>query len=203
MNAQTISFPSNFPDLDTYLAYTDKLRLEWKNSLPKYSPEDWIRIFPEAKYRVTELLMTSYEVLDFYKSVYTTTESLFSKNLSERIFEEALNEETMGKAIKSREKRIREYRRMLATGQPSVSKDKLSEEDIDRARNYPIEELLTEPPKRGFIHCPFHQEKTPSCRVFSDHIHCYGCGKHLNAIGYLMEKQGMNFIDSVKYLCKL
>lgn len=27
------------------------------------------------------------------------------------------------------------------------------------------------------ILCPFHQERTPSCVIYSDHFACYGCGK--------------------------
>ena len=48
--------------------------------------------------------------------------------------------------------------------------------------------------------CPFHEEKTPSFRVFPDHYHCYGCGAHGNAIDYLMKRQGIGFLDSVRLL---
>jgi len=30
--------------------------------------------------------------------------------------------------------------------------------------------------------CPFHQEKTPSCILYEDHYHCYGCKAHGNVI---------------------
>jgi len=33
--------------------------------------------------------------------------------------------------------------------------------------------------QRGKILCPFHEEKTPSCQLYTDgHYHCFGCGAH-------------------------
>ena len=34
-----------------------------------------------------------------------------------------------------------------------------------------------EPDHNGFIRCPFHEEKTPSCKVNDEYIHCFGCGE--------------------------
>jgi DNA polymerase I-like protein with 3'-5' exonuclease and polymerase domains len=30
----------------------------------------------------------------------------------------------------------------------------------------------------AMIHCPFHEDGTPSLQVYSDHFHCFGCGAH-------------------------
>ena len=50
--------------------------------------------------------------------------------------------------------------------------------------------------------CPFHSEKSPSFTVSptKQFFHCFGCGKHGNALGFLMEHAGMGFIDAVKDL---
>lgn len=48
--------------------------------------------------------------------------------------------------------------------------------------------------------CPFHEEKTPSFTVYDDHYHCYGCGAHGNALGFLQDHLGMSFPESVKLL---
>jgi len=29
----------------------------------------------------------------------------------------------------------------------------------------------------GFIHCPFHQDEHPSCKVNSDYLYCFSCGE--------------------------
>jgi DNA primase len=50
--------------------------------------------------------------------------------------------------------------------------------------------------------CPFHTEKSPSFTVNASKqfYHCFGCGAHGDAIGFLVEHHGMGFIDAVKEL---
>ena len=50
--------------------------------------------------------------------------------------------------------------------------------------------------------CPFHGEKSPSFSVSptKQFYHCFGCGKNGNAIGFLMDHAGMNFVEAVKDL---
>jgi DNA primase len=50
--------------------------------------------------------------------------------------------------------------------------------------------------------CPFHSEKTPSFTVSQSKqfYHCFGCGAHGDAIGFLMEYSGLGYIDALKDL---
>ena len=50
--------------------------------------------------------------------------------------------------------------------------------------------------------CPFHDEKTPSFTVSADKqfYHCFGCGAHGTAIGFLMEYDHMSFPEAVEEL---
>jgi DNA primase len=50
--------------------------------------------------------------------------------------------------------------------------------------------------------CPFHQEKTPSFTVNDEKgfYHCFGCGAHGDAIRFLTDARGMQFMDAVKEL---
>ncbi len=52
--------------------------------------------------------------------------------------------------------------------------------------------------------CPFHGEKSPSFSVSptKQFYHCFGCGVNGNAIGFLMEHTGMNFVEAVKELAQ-
>ena len=52
--------------------------------------------------------------------------------------------------------------------------------------------------------CPFHGEKSPSFSVSpgKQFYHCFGCGKNGNAIGFLMDHNGMGFIEAVKDLAQ-
>ena len=53
--------------------------------------------------------------------------------------------------------------------------------------------------------CPFHDEKTPSFTVSPNKqfYHCFGCGAHGNAIGFLMEYDRLGFVDAVEELAHL
>src|SRR5689334_3505309 len=48
--------------------------------------------------------------------------------------------------------------------------------------------------------CPFHAEKTPSFYVYDDHFHCFGCGAHGDAISFVMQSQGSDFMEAVQQL---
>ncbi len=50
--------------------------------------------------------------------------------------------------------------------------------------------------------CPFHEEKTPSFTVSSvkQFYHCFGCGEHGTAIGFLMNYDRMSFPEAVREL---
>ena len=52
--------------------------------------------------------------------------------------------------------------------------------------------------------CPFHNEKSPSFTVSptKQFYHCFGCGAHGTAIGFLMEYAGLSFIEAVNDLAK-
>ena len=72
-------------------------------------------------------------------------------------------------------------------------------EQIDRAKRYPIGELIRT--TRGFVLCPFHNERTASLRVFPDnHFHCFGCGAHGDSIEFVRKQNNIGFWDAVTYL---
>ncbi len=52
--------------------------------------------------------------------------------------------------------------------------------------------------------CPFHSEKTPSFTVSpkKQFYHCFGCGAHGSVIGFLMQYEGLEFLDAVEDLAR-
>jgi len=50
--------------------------------------------------------------------------------------------------------------------------------------------------------CPFHDERSPSFTVVpaKGFAHCFGCGAHVNAIGFIMRITGATFIEACEQL---
>lgn len=50
--------------------------------------------------------------------------------------------------------------------------------------------------------CPFHNEKTPSFTVDDKKqlFHCFGCGEGGDVVSFIMHKEGLSYIDAMKYL---
>jgi DNA primase len=53
--------------------------------------------------------------------------------------------------------------------------------------------------------CPFHNEKSPSFTVSptKQFYHCFGCGAHGTAVGFLMEYQGLSFVEAITDLARM
>ena len=52
--------------------------------------------------------------------------------------------------------------------------------------------------------CPFHNEKTPSFYVSPAKgiFKCFGCGKSGTAVGFVMEHEGLTYVEALKYLAR-
>ena len=54
------------------------------------------------------------------------------------------------------------------------------------------------PNRAGFIHCPFHTDKTASLKVYTDGFYCYGCGASGSVIDFVMQLFNLSAIDAAK-----
>ena len=49
--------------------------------------------------------------------------------------------------------------------------------------------------------CPFHNEKTPSFKIYDDdHFHCYGCGAHGDVIDFVQRADGLAVPEAIERL---
>ncbi len=81
-----------------------------------------------------------------------------------------------------------------------VNENSLTEEMIEEARNYPIENLI-EVDRSGFAFCPFHNDRQhPNLYTRRGIFKCYACGWRGNIIKFVMDREHLSFTEAVKYL---
>ena len=56
--------------------------------------------------------------------------------------------------------------------------------------------------KNYVTHCPFHKDKTPSCFLYKDHFHCYGCLKRGDVFVAHMRLMKTNFLTALAELSR-
>ena len=87
-----------------------------------------------------------------------------------------------------------------------VFAEKITDDDIARAKQFPIERLVGGHPRRSgrnlMCLCPFHEERTPSFHIYVEQntYHCFGCGANGDSIRFVMEKENLPFVEAVRSL---
>lgn len=76
---------------------------------------------------------------------------------------------------------------------------KISDEMIQRAKEYPIGNLL-EINKAGFATCINHDDKKPSMYTKNNYAYCFSCGYHADTIGVIMKLHNLDFVSAVKFI---
>jgi DNA polymerase len=50
------------------------------------------------------------------------------------------------------------------------------------------------------VSCPFHDDPQPSCKIYSDHWHCFGCGRRGTRLDWPCEVEGMTKREAIDAL---
>lgn len=89
--------------------------------------------------------------------------------------------------------------------------DIFSDEDIRKVRDandivelFAERSVMRQSGRDYWCCCPFHQEKTPSCKVdpASQTWHCFGCGEGGDIITYVQKLDNVDFVDAVRFLAR-
>jgi hypothetical protein len=65
----------------------------------------------------------------------------------------------------------------------------------------PLTELVSLPlTSDNKVSCPFHDDVEPSCAIYADHFHCYGCGERGSRLDWLMRVEGMTAAEAVTFI---
>jgi len=102
------------------------------------------------------------------------------------------------------EKPSRVVKRIVALQQPrtvSQAFNSITDADIERAKEFPIEELYDGTLQGGMGKCPFHEDKTASLSFRRyNRFRCFGCDARGSVIDYYMKKHNVDFIRAVQQL---
>jgi hypothetical protein len=105
------------------------------------------------------------------------------------------------------QKEIQFYKNFLATvtADKTTTEGSVTEEQILRAKEYPIVDLLESfgvEFHRSFATCPWHGEKTASLHHIKDRntVYCHGCHKHADTIEVMRHFKSIGFVEAVRQL---
>ena len=98
-----------------------------------------------------------------------------------------------------RERKQIEREIYLLKFQPEIKKRRVSQFEIERALNFPFDNLI-QVNRRKMAICPFHSERNPSFWIKNNWGYCFGCRWHGSTIKFLMERDKLTFVEAVKSL---
>ncbi|MDO5558379.1 MAG: CHC2 zinc finger domain-containing protein [Oscillospiraceae bacterium] len=52
----------------------------------------------------------------------------------------------------------------------------------------------------GMCNCPFHNDKTPSMKIYDNNFYCFGCGEHGDVTGFTAKLFGISQLEAAKKL---
>lgn len=148
---------------------------------PKYTMEELVKIFPEIRDSISEIL-------------------------KERI--ECLEKDKDNKKIKRDVYRLDKLFNYIV-GIPKNG-DEIDEGDIETAKEKKISDICENLGFERFARfgenfkccCPFHEDVDPSFTIYdkNNSFYCFGCNKGGDVIEFIMEYYGVNFIEAIKIL---
>jgi DNA polymerase len=80
------------------------------------------------------------------------------------------------------------------------------EDDADFVANLadnvaPLTELVSLPlTPNSKVSCPFHDDVEPSCTIYPDHFHCFGCGERGSRVDWLTRVEGMTSVEAIAFI---
>lgn len=113
--------------------------------------------------------------------------------------------------LEEQEKRFLSAVKKHTNSYTTPRKASMTEDQIQEAKAYPLEELFskyTEIKKTGcnFVcRCPFHSENTPSCYIYtkSNTFYCFGCTEKGDGISFVQKIEDLPFIEAVQLIINL
>jgi hypothetical protein len=104
--------------------------------------------------------------------------------------------------VKEHDGEMKILQREISFLKPSsnVSKNEITNAMIQKARKYPIKDLLPNPIKRNMTDCIAHNDKNPSMRIKDNRAKCFSCGFKGDVIEVYMRLNSVGFKTAVRNL---
>lgn len=194
---------------EDFFSLSFKLEKQWKESLHKPTSKELVAFFKPTR-KILQLKIKEWEAkCDEAKDEIRKVFKVFKeKSPKDMYFAEAYAEAFLFPEYQKAQRQIFRLRAQLSM----LQKKKVSivnyEEQLEIARNYPIELLarnrleLRTSGKNLITTCIFHNDTRPSMLIYTDtnHYHCYSCGAHGNSINFLMALEGITFKEALTAL---
>jgi len=179
------------------------------NELKQYNDIELLDIFPEAK-EIIPALIKEYKIqrkhlvraiIKEHEYIMTSSDEMFI------YFWTAWLKLTKVQDLLILDKKIQRLQRFLKpASNETKSLGRVSDENIESARNVPIESLLDQKFRRSSNNllglCPFHDENTPSFYIYVNENRgwCFGCNQGGDVIGIVMRLHDLSFVAAVQFL---
>lgn len=134
---------------------------------------------------MTGLICEAWALMDRYEDYYRRN----------RVLERLLTGEQLQATVKEIQKLQGET---ISLRHGDTRKQGISEDMIQRAREYPFKELIEI--RRNMAKCPFHQDKNPSFSIKNNFGYCFSCQWKGDTIAFVMQKDGLSFAQAVRQL---
>lgn len=178
----------------------DKMKREYEPE--HFQQSHWLKVFPEAKSTVKNLIKKYNEDLDDLVKIKREIESLLYKSYPRQNEYDFASLIYLGIFYDIPKERIERKLKTLGSQLIAVSyPDKNPQMDLLKAKQFPIDSFLGKI-SGGFTQCVFHNEKTPSMKVsFNENrVHCFSCGFHGDVLDLVMKLEGITLWQAIKKL---
>lgn len=196
-----VTISGAFFDDEDYLDHVDGCRRYWQVNQPKeIRCKEWLEMYPELGSIIK-------------RSIRDNQIKLESKQIEQNVYQSKIKGDfnvgdilanmklfPVENIIDKLSHQIRWLR--LGLAKVNTNSNSLTDDQIQQARDFPVEDLIDTKRIRRMWCCPFHEEDSPSFHIYRENSwHCFGCSAHgKNAIDFVMKKNNLGFVEAVRFL---
>lgn len=196
-------------ELWNYLWDLEKQWKEFMRSMPRLTDKKLLEIFPEAKQIIPSKIKEWEEKRDEFSDTIKKKLTLIKYKITDEFslwFWREWVKVNEGQELLKIDGHIMRLKHLLTVAKGRITKERLTEEQIQQVLAVSIETLINQPLRKSGKAlvglCPFHNEKHPSFFVYptTNSFYCYGCQKGGNTINFVEELYNFSFTEAVEFL---